>query len=128
MRIPNGSSTLRRGAVVLTMLATMIGTVGIGAAQAAVTTHITAGYSVSTENFHGKVSSGNAECVPHRTVRLYKKTASGRILEGKTASGANGGWKIQVMNAHGKYVAVVPAQTEMGILCGGATSTVVDVM
>lgn len=101
---------------------------GAGLASAAVTSHITASYTVSTELFHGKVTSSNAECVAHRTVRLFKETASGPQLAGKTMSGAKGGWHIEVMHAKGKYFARIPMQKEMNISCGAAKSNVVDVM
>jgi len=63
-----------------------------------------------------------------RTSTVFKKTSSGRVLEGKTITGSKGGWHLEVMHAKGKYVAVTPKQKEMGIVCGQATSPVVDVM
>ena len=122
-----GSLNVRRGIVVASMLAAMVVTAG-GVAQAAVTTHVSAAYSSSSSHFHGKVTSANAECVGHRKVRLYKKTGSGRKLEGKTTSSKKGAWSVDLMHAHGKYIAVVPAQTVMSVSCGGATSKTVDVM
>jgi hypothetical protein len=117
---------LRRGVVVLVAGAMTL--VGSGAAQAAVTSHISATYNTTAEKFHGKVTSSNSECVAHRTVKLFKKTPSGNRLAGKVASGSNGGWRIEVMNAHGNYFAKIPTEKEMGVTCGGARSDVVDVM
>ena len=128
MKGPFGSPGLRRGVVAMTMFTTMFALLGTGAAQAAVTTHVSAAYSASGGNFHGKVRSGNAECVPHRTVKLFKRTSSGRVLEGKTTSKTHGGWSVDAMHAHGKYFAVVPAATVMGVSCGRAKSSIVDVM
>jgi hypothetical protein len=117
---------LRRGAVVL--LTGAMALVGSGAAQAAVTSHISAAWDASAEKFHGKVTSSNSECVGHRTVKVFKKTSSGNRLVGKMTSGGHGAWHIEVMNAHGKYFAKIPTQKEMGVTCGGARSNVVDVM
>ena len=123
-----GASNLRRSIVLVAVAAAMFATLGAGVAQAAVTTHVSAAYTSSSSHFHGKVSSANSECVSGRTVRLYKKTGSGRKLEGKTKSSSKGSWSVDLMHAHGKYVAVVPAQTVMSVSCGSATSKVVDVM
>jgi hypothetical protein len=119
---------LRRGAVALTLMATMFATLAQTSAQAAVTTHVSIAWNATTSHFHGKVSSANTECISHRTVRLYLKTGSGPMLEGTATSRTNGGWSIDVMNASGKYFAVVPKQTEMGVVCGRTVSKVVDVM
>ncbi len=123
-----GYQPLRRGLVAVTMVVAAFAMVGQDPAQAAVLTHVSAAYNVSTSHFHGRVSSANAECVAHRAVRLYKETRSGPVLEGMTTSRAGGGWSTSVMNAHGKYFAVVPRQTKMGVACGRAVSNVVDVM
>jgi hypothetical protein len=117
---------LRWAAVGLMVLTLVLGTAGL--AGAAVISHITASYTASTERFHGKVTSSNAECVAHRTVRLFKETASGPKLVGKTTSGSKGGWHIEIMHAKGKYLARTPTQKEMNVSCGGAKSGVVDVM
>ncbi len=118
---------MRRHLIVL-LMTVAVSLVGAQAAFAAVASHITAAYNTSTEKFHGTVTSSNAECEAHRTVKVFKKTSSGRVLEGKTTSGSKGSWHLEVMNAKGKYVAVTPKQKEMGIACGQATSSVVDVM
>lgn len=117
---------VRRAVVVLAAGAMML--VSAGAAQAAVTSHISAVYNTSTGHFHGKVTSGDAECIAHRTVKLFKETSSGNTLVGKTSSGSGGGWHIEAMHAHGKYFAKMPTEKEMTTKCGGAKSTVVDVM
>ena len=119
---------LRRGVVAVAMLAAAFTTLGQSPAQAAVVTHVAIAYNASNSHFHGKVISTNAECIAHRTIRLYLKTGSGPMLEGTTTSKTNGGWSIDVMHAHGKYFAIVPKQTEMGVVCGRAVSQVVDVM
>ncbi len=121
-----GITTVRRTVAVLATTAMVL--VGGGVAQAAVTSHITATYAASTGHFHGKVTSGTTECIAHRSVKLFKKTSSGKTLVGMTSSGAGGGWTIDVMHAHGKYFAKIPTETEMTTQCGGAKSPVVDVM
>ena len=118
--------TIVRGAVVV--LATVMMLLGAVPAQAAVASHITAVYNNTTEHFHGKVTSANAECIAHRTVRLYRHRASGNVLVGTGTSRSGGRWTIAVMHAHGKYVAKIRTEVEMGVTCGGAKSGVVDVM
>ena len=118
---------MRRRIIVLAMGA-ILGLVGVQAAFAAVTSHISIAYNTKTADFHGKVSSSNTECQSGRTVRLYKKTSSGSSLEGKTLSTKSGGWKIQVMHAHGHYFARIPTQKIMNTSCGGAKSKTIDVM
>jgi hypothetical protein len=98
------------------------------AASAAVTTHVSIAFNAGTARFHGSATSSNAECKSHRTVRLFKQTAGGPQLEGRTTTQTNGLWKVEVMHAHGHYYAVVPAQTVMNIHCGSARSGTVDVM
>jgi len=118
---------MRRSAVVLVVAAIMaLGTAQIAAA--AVQSHISIAFNHTTERFHGRVTSPNAECEAGRTVRLFKKTASGRSLQGRTKTGKKGGWSIEVMHAHGQYFAVTPQQTIMSITCGRARSTTIDVM
>lgn len=113
------------------LIAVMVATfalVGVQAAFAA-STQITARYSADTETFRGKVTSGNDECLPGRKVKVFKKTADGKVLQGKTTTNANGGWKLEVMSAHGKYIAVTPEYVAMDdSICALAKSDVVDVM
>jgi hypothetical protein len=97
-------------------------------ASAAVPSRITVGYNHNTERFHGLVRSSDAECQAGRIVRVFKKTAGGRVLQGKTMTNAQGNWKVEVMHAHGRYVAVTPKQKVMHTTCGKAKSRVVDVM
>jgi hypothetical protein len=118
---------MRRTIAVLTAVGTL-SLLGAPAASAAVAGQISIAYNTSTENFHGKVTSSNSECVAHRTVKLFKETASGRVLEGKTTSSGSGGWHVEVMNPHGKYFGLIPAQTEMTTHCAKARSKTLDVM
>ena len=69
-----------------------------------------------------------AECVAHRTVKVFKKTSSGPQLVGKTTSAKQGGWNLSLMAHSGKYFAKTPRQTIMSIDCGGARSETIDVM
>jgi hypothetical protein len=118
---------MRRRAGVLVVAAIMaLGTAQIAAAV--VSSHISIAYNHTTQRFHGRVTSSNAECQSGRTVRLFKKTASGRSLQGKTKTGKKGGWNIEVMHASGHYFAVTPQQTIMSVSCGSARSTTIDVM
>jgi hypothetical protein len=98
------------------------------AAFAATASHITIGYTAMSSHFHGSVNSPNAECRAHRSVQLFKKTASGPVLQGHATTGAHGGWSDSVMHAHGEYFAVTPQQKVMGITCGRAKSALVSVM
>ena len=96
-------------------------------ASAAVTSHISIAWNAKTERFHGKVTSTNNECIAGRTVRLFKKTSSGRSLQGKTMSNSKGVWRIHVTNPHGHYFAVTPMQKIMTTECGRAQSKTIDV-
>jgi hypothetical protein len=118
----------RIGRIVAVTAALVMSLAGAGAAQAAIDTNISIRWVASNDTFRGQVSSPKAACEMHRSVKLFKKTASGRQLVGTTRSGHLGGWHIEVMHAHGKYLARVPAQTKNGVNCEGATSKVVDVM
>jgi hypothetical protein len=118
---------MRRTVVVVVVGAIMV-LAGMQPAFAAVSSDISAAYNVDTEMFYGKVTSPNAECQAGRTVKLFKQTAAGRTLEGKTMSNANGGWKVEVMHAGGNYFAVTPEVKIMHNTCTKARSETVDVM
>ena len=118
---------MRRKAVTLAAAAVM----ALGLAQtasAAVQSHISIAWNASTERFHGKVTATNTECIAGRTVKLFKKTSSGRSLEGKTLSNSKGVWRIEVMHPKGHYFAVTPLQKIMNTECGRAQSKTIDVM
>jgi len=110
------------------VLAAAIGLVGASQASAAVASKVSITWNATAERFHGKVTSSNAECVPDRTVKLFKVTADGPVLQGKTHTGAEGRWHIELMHAHGHYFARTPMQTVMGVVCGGDRSSTIDVM
>ena len=97
-------------------------------ALAASVSHVSLGYNASTSHFNGRVRSPNAECVAHRTVKVFRRTSSGPKLQGMTSTGAMGGWSIDVMHPHGMYFAVAVRQTIMSSTCERAVSRVVDVM
>jgi hypothetical protein len=101
---------------------------GAAPAQAAVASHVSIRWDAMHEDFHGVVTSGNHECVAHRTVKVFKQTTNGPTLVGKTSSNKKGHWKVGVMAHSGKYFAQVPAQTIMTTHCAKARSTTVDVM
>jgi len=98
------------------------------AALAAVGSTVSIGYNHSSETFHGKVGSSNAECVAHRTVKVFKQTPNGPQLQGRTTTNDQGGWKIEVMHASGHYFAVAAKQKIMSTSCAKAKSRTVDVM
>ena len=118
---------MRRAVVVVAMGAIMV-LAGMQPAFAVVSSDVSAAFNQNTEKFHGTVTSPNAECQAGRTVKLFKQTAAGRTLEGKTMSNANGGWKVEVMHAGGNYFAVAPEAKIMHNTCLKATSDTVDVM
>jgi hypothetical protein len=97
-------------------------------AQAAVVSHVSIRWDATHEVFHGRVTSAKHECVAHRTVKVFKKTANGPTLVGKTSSNKKGHWKVDLMAHSGKYFANVPAQTIMTTHCAKARSNTVDVM
>jgi hypothetical protein len=118
---------MRRRLLIVLVVAAM----SLGAAQtafAAATSHISIFFNQSTSVFHGRVTSPNSECHAGRTVKLFKKTASGRVLQGKTLTGSRGRWHIDVMHPHGHYFAVTPRQKIMNTTCGRAVSRTIDVM
>jgi hypothetical protein len=118
---------MRRTVLAVVLTATM-GMFGTQVASAAATSHITIRWNATTERFHGKVTSTNEECIAGRTVKLFKKTADGPVLQGKTQTNANGGWRIELMHAHGHYFARTPTQKVMHVTCGGDRSPTIDVM
>jgi hypothetical protein len=110
------------------LIAATIGVLGAQTAFAAVASQISIKWNPTTERFHGKVTSGNAECVAHRTVKVFKVTADGPVLQGKTQTNDNGGWRLEVMHAHGHYFARTPRQKIMGVTCLADRSPTIDVM
>lgn len=114
------------GVIASAMLALTL--VGAAPAQAAVAGNVSITWSAMHENFHGKVMSSSHDCVAHRTVKVFKKTANGPTLVGKTSSTKTGSWKVDLMAHSGKYFAVAPAQKIMTTHCAKARSTTVDVM
>jgi len=114
---------------VLTALAVATMTlVGAQAAFAAAASDISVGYNTTTESFHGRVTSDNAECKAGRTVKLFKVTADGPRLQGRTTTNRRGHWKVEVMHAHGHYFAKTPTERVMHTRCDGAKSRTIDVM
>ena len=117
---------MRKILIALVVATTML--VGAQAAFAAVSGETSIRYNATTQRFHGALASNNAECIAGRTVKLYKKTASGAVVQGKTRSSADGGWRIDVMHAGGHYFAVAPMFDAMHATCAAVRSDVVDVM
>jgi hypothetical protein len=113
---------------VIACMAVALTMAGAAPAHAAVTSHVTIRWNATNDYFHGTVTAGNQECVAHRTVKVFRKTASGRALVGKTAARKTGHWKLSMMAHTGKYFAKVPAQTVMSTTCADARSHIVDVM
>ncbi len=117
---------MRRMLIVLAVATMTLG--GAQAAFAAVASEISIHYNATTEHFHGKVTSGDAECQAGRTVKLFKVTAAGPTLQGKTTTNADGVWKVEVMDAHGHYFARTPNEKIMHTTCNRAKSRTTDVM
>jgi type 1 fimbria pilin len=99
-----------------------------GMASAAASSSISIGYNANTMRFHGRVTSPNSECDAGRAVKVFKDTASGRVLEGRTTTKSDGTWRVDVMHAHGHYFAVTPKQKIMTVTCDRARSRTIDVM
>jgi hypothetical protein len=118
---------MRRVAIICAASLAMV-LVGGPVALAAVPSTISAAYNQQTERFHGRVTSSNAECEAGRVVKVFKKTADGRELQGKTTANGRGRWTVEVMHAHGHYVAVAPEQKIMHDRCARTASKIVDVM
>ena len=89
---------------------------------------VTIRFNHDTEVFHGKVMSPNMECRIGRAVKLYKVTADGRQLQGKIRTSDTGHWKIELMHAHGNYIAVAPKFEGMHATCDRLVSSTLDVM
>ncbi len=118
---------MRQKLLALLVVATM-GVLWAPSASAAARSHITIRWNATTEHFHGKVRSGNANCIADRVVKLFKKTADGRVLQGKTHTNENGRWRIEVMHPHGHYFAKAPKKKLMHGTCLAARSSLIDVM
>jgi hypothetical protein len=111
-----------------TVLALASVSTSFAAAPNRVSSRISIGYNHSTELFHGKVRSSNAECRAERTVKVFQETANGPALQGRVMTNADGRWKLEVMHAEGHYFAVAPKHKPMHGQCGRAKSRIVDVM
>ena len=114
------------------LLAVVLGAillVGANTALAAVPSELTIRWNAATENFGGRVRSSNDECLAHRVVKVYKRTASGASLQGMVMTNAEGRWKFHAMEAHGRYFGVTPRYEAMGdTVCGRDRSRTIDVM
>jgi hypothetical protein len=119
---------MRRRALMVVVAAALLCLAATQTAFAGVAGTVSIGYNTTTESFHGKVASSNTECVAHRAVKVFKETASGPQLQGRVMSDDHGGWKLEVMHAHGHYYAVAVKQTIMTTDCARAKSRTVDVM
>ncbi|HUL84191.1 MAG TPA: hypothetical protein VLX89_01570 [Actinomycetota bacterium] len=118
---------MRRAALLLSLVA-ITTLAGMTVASAAVAGTVSIAYNATTMHFHGKVRSADPECRVGRAVKVFKVTSAGRTLQGKTLSVAKGVWKVDVMHASGKYIAVSPKQKIMSTTCARAVSPIVDVM
>ncbi|HLB39529.1 MAG TPA: hypothetical protein VJM84_03680 [Actinomycetota bacterium] len=116
-----------RRVLIALAVATMV-MVSAQVAFAAVSSDVSIRYNSSGETFHGMVTSSNDECAVGRPVKLFKKTSSGAVLQGKTKTNANGVWRVPVMHAHGKYFATAPEYMGMHKLCAASRSRTIDVM
>ena len=117
---------MRKALIVLALVSTML--VGTTAAFAAIATDLSVRYNATTERFHGKVGSSDSDCEAGRTVKVFKKTANGPVLQGKTMSTGTGAWRVTVMHASGHYFARTPQHQGMHGVCEAARSKTVDVM
>lgn len=117
-----------RRKVLGSLLVSMLLLVGANTAYAASASSVTIAYNTATMHFHGRVSSANAECVAHRTVRVYKVTPGGPVLQGTDTAGTRGGWTVDLMHAHGDYYAVAIRQMVMTSLCLRSRSATLPVM
>ena len=117
---------MRKVLIVLALAATML--VGAQAAFAAIATDLSIRYNATTERFHGQVTASDSDCVGGRTVKVYKKKASGPVLQGATTASGTGAWRVTVMHASGHYFAVAPKYQGMHGVCESARSDTVDVM
>jgi hypothetical protein len=118
----------RQLAGVVASIALALTMAGAAPAQAAVASSVTIRWNSTDHYFHGQVTAGHQECVAHRTVKVFKKTASGPQLVGKDTSNQNGNWRVTVMAHSGKYFAKTPAKTIMSTDCAKARSKTIDVM
>jgi hypothetical protein len=85
-------------------------------------------YDSGTENFKGRVSSDEDECRSGRVVKLYKKTADGRSLEGKDKTNSKGSYQVEVMHADGRYFAVAKKYEGMNdLVCEKGVSDTIRV-
>jgi hypothetical protein len=96
----------RSGGLIALAIAVSLLTVGVAKAQM-VESRVSIRYDTDSEKFKGRVSSDEAECREGRTVKIFKKTADGRSLQGKDKTNSRGRYSVEVMHADGRYFALV---------------------
>jgi hypothetical protein len=108
---------MNRVKVVLVIgLATVIALLNFSGAQAGVASRVSIAYHSDAENFTGRVRSGERECRVRRTVKVFRKTANGRSLQGRDKTNRRGRYRVHVMAANGRFFAVATRHEGMNNL------------
>lgn len=113
----------------LLVLALVVGLLTAGIAQAGMEdSEVSIRYDSDTEKFKGRVSSDERECRAGRTVKIYKRTADGRSLQGKDKANSRGHYQVEVMHADGRYFAVARKYEGMNnLVCEKGVSETITV-
>lgn len=117
----------RKVSTLLLLVSVSVATVGV--AQAGMeASEVSIRYQSDTERFKGKVNSDESECRSGRKVKVYKRTADGRSLQGKDKTNSKGGYAIEVMHANGRYFAVAKKYEGMNdLVCETGVSDTIRV-
>lgn len=79
-------------------------------------------------HFKGKLSSGSGECEVHRVVKIFKRTADGKVLVGKDTTNDRGRYNVDLMTAKGKHFArAVRTEPMADTICRRADSKTITV-
>lgn len=66
-------------------------------------------YKPAKGKFVGQVTSGNAKCLAHRSVGVFKARTGAKV--GTATTNLSGGWSLAVKKNSGKYFSKVSAET-----------------
>jgi hypothetical protein len=116
----------RSGLLALAMLVPLF---VVGVARAGMEdSQVSIRYEKDGESFKGQVSSDEAECKAGRTVKIFKKTADGRSLQGKDKTNSRGRYSVEVMHADGRYFGVATKHEGMhNLVCEKGRSETIRV-
>jgi hypothetical protein len=111
-----GGGVMNRAKVALVVGLATIALLNFSGARAGMASRVSIAYQSNAEDFTGRVRSGERECRVRRTVKVFRKTANGRSLQGKDKTNSRGRYRVHVMAADGRYFAVATRHEGMNNL------------